>query len=181
MLKTLEYTDYSKEDIKESFPEFSEDKVNQMVELYETKILQPGILITSLNFDHSIISEIEDEFNDLIVTDGVLTGVIDLYNSKMTFEERMELREQHELFGSYGVCDSYEQVIDRFGLNESELEVTVSLTPIYKNEQSETGGWRWHKWGEYIGDKTITSEYLYEEEDIDLVYVYQVFVLKTKI
>lgn len=47
----------------------------------------------------------------------------------------------------------------------------VFFTPMVRAEQSPEGGWRWHKWGEYIGDHTPTAEYLYDEPEIERVYV----------
>lgn len=78
-------------------------------------------------------------------------------------------------FNSYGVCDSPEQLIANLPdevLYGSRL-FAVFLTPIRKNEQ-EDGGWRWHKWGPYIGTQTPTCEYLYDEPLIEEVYVYHV-------
>jgi hypothetical protein len=178
MLKTIKYKDYTENDVRRAFPELSNTEVTQMVAQYATEILQPGVLITELNFNHSITGSHEDAYDDLIITDGVLTGVIDLYNNEMTFKEKLEFSETHNTESTYGVCDTPEQVIEKFGLDKSELNVTVALTPIKKSDQPDCGGWRWHKWGQYIGDKEITSEYLYDETNIDVVYVYHIFILK---
>ncbi len=73
---------------------------------------------------------------------------------------------------SFYVVDSPEQFIERYHqlLEEDERIFAVFFTPIRRAEQSSEGGWRWHKWGEYIGDKTPTTEYLYDEPDIGEVY-----------
>lgn len=80
--------------------------------------------------------------------------------------------------GSYGVCDNIEQVKEKYGkwLNSPNIKFCVSFTKVEKSKQSESGGWRWHKWGEYIGTKTPQFEYLYDEgDDITEVYCYHIY------
>ncbi len=78
--------------------------------------------------------------------------------------------------GAYGVCDSIENLISKCPeLVTSERVFVVQLTPVVKSQQSSAGGWRWHKWGEYIGAYEPTTEYLYDEPSIERVYCYQIF------
>lgn len=65
----------------------------------------------------------------------------------------------------YGVCDSPEQFMAKFGpaLDALPSRYVVSFTVVRKDEQEPFGGWRWHKWGPYIGEKTPACEYLYDE------------------
>jgi len=77
---------------------------------------------------------------------------------------------------SYGVCDDYSQILNHFPvILNSKREFVIFVTPILKSEEPETGGWRWHKWGEYIGMQNPTMEYLADEPNIDKVYVFEVF------
>jgi len=71
------------------------------------------------------------------------------------------------------VVDSPEQFIERYHhlLEADERTFAVFFTVIRKADQSEEGGWRWHKWGEYLGSHTPQHEYLYDEEGIEEVYV----------
>jgi len=82
-------------------------------------------------------------------------------------------------FGCYGVCDNWKNLKAHLPLvvTESERKFVISLVPIYKEDQPERDGWRWHKWGEYIGEQTPTHEYLYDEPVIELVYAYHVYEL----
>jgi hypothetical protein len=83
--------------------------------------------------------------------------------------------------GEYGVCDNYQQILDQcpeLKLDNSRKFV-VTITPVLRKNQSPTGGWRWHKWGSYIGDKKPQCEYLYDEPEIDSVYVYHIYEKKT--
>lgn len=76
----------------------------------------------------------------------------------------------------YGVCDNADQLLRHFPeLEASDRTFVVTLTEVCKDEQPETGGWRWHKWGPYIGSHEPECEYLYDEEDIETVFVYHIY------
>lgn len=81
-------------------------------------------------------------------------------------------------FPTSGVCDYPDQVQEKFDLDGHEKQFFVSFVRIRREDESPSGGWRWHKWGEYIGDKDPQYEYLYDEKDIDEVYTYTVFEVK---
>ena len=74
---------------------------------------------------------------------------------------------------SYYVDDSPEDFIRKYRdiLEAHENKLAVFFTPIRKEDQDPKGGWRWHKWGEYIGEKTPEMEYIYDEPKISIVYV----------
>lgn len=79
----------------------------------------------------------------------------------------------------YGVCDNYEQILEReedidYYVNSDE-KFCILMTPIYKKEQPAEGGWRWCKWGDYIGDQESEAEYLYDEPNIEMVYVWSIY------
>ena len=80
----------------------------------------------------------------------------------------------------YGVCDTPEQLLATYDFEADPRNLVISLTQIVRADQSERGGWRWHKWGQYIGDHTPRHEYLYYEVDppIDSVYCFHVYELK---
>jgi len=77
----------------------------------------------------------------------------------------------------YGVCDNFFQILAKAPqIFEDPLrQFVITVTPIFRVEQSSEGGWRWHKWGEYIGTQEPKYEYLYDEKDIDKVYVYHIY------
>lgn len=78
---------------------------------------------------------------------------------------------------AYGVCDSPGQLIQDFGeaLADSARRFVVSFTRIQRADQPPSGGWRWHKWGPYVGHQQPTCEYLYDEANIEEVYTYHVY------
>lgn len=78
--------------------------------------------------------------------------------------------------GSYGVCDSYEQILELYPeLENSERQFVVTLTKVEREDQPEDFGWRWHKWGSYIGTQDPQHEYLYDDTHIDQVYCYHIY------
>jgi hypothetical protein len=84
----------------------------------------------------------------------------------------------HHQLHEYGVCDSPAQFMEVHGeklANDARREFVVSFVSIRKREQHPTGGWRWHKWGEYIGTQDPQCEYLYDEPVIDEVYTFHAY------
>ena len=91
-------------------------------------------------------------------------------------EERYEKYPENLSVFCYGVCDSPEQLLEACPeLLLPGREFVVTVTPIEKANQPEEGGWRWHKWGPYIGAQTQTCEYLYDEPLIEKVYCYHIY------
>ena len=92
------------------------------------------------------------------------------------FKEEYPKFEGSHFFPCCGVCDSPDQLLEKMPdeIRTGPRRFAVSLTPIVRSEQSPTGGWRWHKWGEYIGTQKPTREYLYDEPDIEKVYCFHV-------
>lgn len=95
------------------------------------------------------------------------------------FEEYPELP---GLCDAYGVCDNLDQVKWRCPtiVGSGSRKFIIILREIRKSDQPAQGGWRWHKWGEYIGAHYITSEYLYDEKVVDRVLVFHVYEQKTQ-
>lgn len=84
--------------------------------------------------------------------------------------------DQGNYIGVYGVCDNYQQVINKCPLLlEENHDYCISLVPVFRNKQPEQGGWRYHKWGDYIGNQNPQHEYLYHDKHIDLVYTYHIY------
>lgn len=76
----------------------------------------------------------------------------------------------------YGVCDSIENLLgEEPVLEDSKREFVVTMTPVLRTNQEAEGGWRWHKWGMYIGYQDPQHEYLYDENEINLVYCYHIY------
>lgn len=78
---------------------------------------------------------------------------------------------------SDGVADNLDQVKAHFRefIDDPVRQYVVSLVRMRKAEQPEHGGWRWHKWGEYIGTQQPMCEYLYDEPVIEEVCVFDIY------
>lgn len=80
----------------------------------------------------------------------------------------------------YCVCDNASQAVERYEslLEEKWLDANrtylLTLAPIFREFQEEQGGWRYYKWGEYIGVQEPYCEYLYDDKHIDLVYSFHI-------
>ncbi len=92
----------------------------------------------------------------------------------------------------YGVCDDVQQVLDKYGerLENDGHEYFIWFAPVFqdKSNAGKGGGWRWHKWGEYIGNLNPQYEYLDDEdfgEDwqgyVLCWHIYRIDAKKTKI
>lgn len=147
--------------------------------------------------------------SELKVSDGVYVGELDNLNnyfeafdihiydmyqdkelmSKSAGERLKALENRNELYGftkempyfsDYGVCDHYQQVLDLYPeMVTNTSEYFIFLTPVTKLTQPSYGGWRWHKWGKYIGTQDPQAEYLADEPEIEEVYCYHIYKLST--
>lgn len=76
---------------------------------------------------------------------------------------------------NYGVCDSLDQIKAQYPeLQDPARQFIIVLTGIWREDQPEVDGWRWCKWGPYIGDYKPKDEYLYNE-DIEGVIIYHIY------
>lgn len=80
---------------------------------------------------------------------------------------------------TYGVCDYPNQVVEKYPiLKEHPAKFFISFVRIRRDEQSEDGGWRWHKWGDYIGTRKPQCEYIHDEPEIEEVYTFSIYELE---
>lgn len=79
---------------------------------------------------------------------------------------------------NYGVCDTPEQFLSSFGdlLERDPKGFVVSFTHVSKDAQPPEGGWRWEKWGPYVGKGRPSREYLVDESGFSSgVYCYHIY------
>ena len=78
---------------------------------------------------------------------------------------------------AYGVCDNYQQIKKEHKdlIEEPNKKYVVIMTTVEREKQPCEGGWRWHKWGAYIGNQNPQHEYIYDDEHIDKVYCYSIY------
>ena len=78
----------------------------------------------------------------------------------------------------YGLCDNYRQILERDEdvkrwIDNPDRKFFLFLCCMWRENQPEHGGFRYHKWGGYIGDQELCSEYLYDDKDVDRVFTYR--------
>jgi hypothetical protein len=69
---------------------------------------------------------------------------------------------------SHGVADSVEQLKEYFKdeIEDPSRRYFIACTPVFQDRENRGrgGGWRWHKWGEYIGKLDPQHEHLDDED-----------------
>lgn len=102
--------------------------------------------------------------------DDILRKSRQLMQQGVPFEDihRME----HNAW-DYGVADNIEQIIDYYNNNTGFKGNHVIF--VNKIRKYYNGGWRWHKWGQYIGTQNPQCEYLDDEPEINEVLIYSIY------
>lgn len=100
------------------------------------------------------------------VKTGIYESTCDFNWFVNTFSDSHRLLMPESLFG---VADNPNQIIKYGNEKLSNAEYVVDYFIVKKEDQDPHNGWRWHKWGAYIGNKTQRFEYLYDEPDITKV------------
>jgi hypothetical protein len=135
----------------------------------------------TLKTEEDIIPEFRDIFRKL-KPKKIKKG----YYRSLTWNDDLYIKEKIERYPElkispygvpYGVCDSPKQFEEKYGqlIKQSEKKFFVSFVRLQKKHESPTGGWRWHKWGPYIGKQKPKCEYLYDEPIINEVYTYHIY------
>lgn len=127
-------------------------------------IQEVGIYQSSFPFNFP-----EDEFKEL---------------KKLTFDDKYKIFPNYEKV-TYGVADNIEQIKEYYKeeVDDTEKKYCLALTPVYqeKENKGKGGGWRWHKWGKYIGELDSKCEYLDDEdfgEDFEYVITFTLYEIK---
>lgn len=134
---------------------------------------------TIVEFDKPILAILEIIAGDRPKLRKILDGVWQCphFNFEHCVEEKLEIYPD-ELEQPHGVADNIDQVLNFLKLHEREEEYCVAFTELLRENEPESGGWRWHKWGDYIGTREPQCEYLAHEPEIDRVIVWHVYRFK---
>lgn len=164
-------------------------------------------LITKENYSEDIILEEDSKDLDITgIYMSDLNGHYDIEGlTNFNEVDDFELIDKYKFFPMNGVSDNASQVknylnkiiniylngtsknvyfFEGQGLfnlikNEPNYKFILLLTPIINNHDTSLwGGWRWHKWGEYIGKHNPQYEYLDHETGIDYVLVWKLCIVK---
>ena len=81
----------------------------------------------------------------------------------------------------YGVADSIAQIKEFYKeeIEDQGKKYFINITPVWqdKGNEDQGGGWRWHKWGPYIGKLNPQCEYLDDEDfgdDFEYILVFHI-------
>lgn len=140
-----------------------------------------GLYYTGFNFDflgEEIIKKefwLQDEIRNLFQQSYKLIDEGKTKEAKFFSDQAVELLKN---FADYGVCDYPEQVAEVYPSLESDSRrFLVAFNIIRYADQGEMG-WRWHKWGPYIGTRDPQGEYLADEApDFGDVYTFSIYEL----
>lgn len=164
-------------------------------------------LITKENYPGDIILEEDSKNLDITgIYMSDLNGHYDIEElTNFNEVDEFELIDKYKFFPMSGISDNASQVknylnkiiniylngtskdvyfFEGQGLfnlikNEPNYKFILLLTPIINNHDTSLwGGWRWHKWGEYIGKHNPQYEYLDHETGIDYVLVWKLCIVK---
>mgnify|MGYP000882924946 CR=1 FL=1 len=108
--------------------------------------------------------------------DHFVKSMGNLLHAEVDGRDPLVVMREDGILSSYGVCDGHENLLshpDYAPVLAGPRKLTVFLTEVARAAQPERGGWRWHKWGPYIGSYESKHEYLYDEE-IDRVFVFSI-------
>jgi hypothetical protein len=117
------------------------------------------------------------------------------FRFNFTFEEflefknksRIPLEQSYNLFSpnfekvSFGISDNIEQIKKYYKeeIEDNKRKFFIACTPVFQDKENKGkgGGWRWHKWGKYIGELNTQFEYLDDEDfgdDFKYVIVFKI-------
>lgn len=116
-----------------------------------------GIYETHLNFEHEIENLIADHWPSFALGMGV---------------------GRDDWFNSYGVVDHWTQLPLKV-LDEDPRPLLVYLARHRREDQPEYG-WRWHKWGPYLGVHEGATDYEYLRDALDVVEVFSYCIVELK-
>ena len=111
----------------------------------------------------------EHNFTYIPQTDSTFLVETGIYRDNFDFNfSEDDSIEELERISDYGVADNVEQIKTYFNkyINNLTEKYIISITPVFQHKENkgEWSGWRWHKWGEYIGTLNPQCEYLDDEE-----------------
>lgn len=128
-------------------------------------VVEEGIFIPAIPF-----SFVEDEFEEF---------------QNMTYDDRYGFSSDIGNKSVYGVADNIEQIKEYYkeAIDDPNNNYTIFISQVFQNKENagKGGGWRWHKWGPYIGKLDSQCEYLDDEkfgDDFSHVITFQIMRFK---
>lgn len=186
------------EELRKENPEIFKDEDDS------GSMFQPWKLMNNENYSNLILEEDDPDLD----TTGIYLEALNARHhiERLTDYKTVNPMSNKYLYtvNTYGVADNATQVIrhlenslktyfygndfdDEFYLGKSlvkmielypEYKLVLLMTPHMNTKDCSWGGWRWHKWGEYIGVHEPQHEYLSYEKGIDYVLSYSLEIVR---
>ena len=89
-----------------------------------------------------------------------------------------EINNIRENAWDFGVADDIQQVLGYYADRDPEIykgNHVIFINTVKRNPNAPCCGWRWHKWGKYIGTQNPQCEYLNDETDIEEVVCFSIY------
>ena len=167
------------------FDRQGEDWLLRLESTMTTRIEKGVYLTETFNFDHMIANKrsgwhgIEFNPNQALFAQRLHKRSPENYPAYTGPNPQVltDLHKTEKLINEYGVVDSPEQLRALYDFEADPRQLAISFVLLEKKNMAPEGGWRWHKWGPYLGTQNPQCEYLYDEPDIYEVYVYHIYEL----
>ena len=197
MLTSLKFHNTNPSGIQKKFPEYPDAFIvypNLEHEIFkDVKGISPDVPVIFVNpieigiyqggFAFDITVNLCSDYNiqkirgysEMLVFDGKPVS----FSTFTNISDYFKLGEKRSL---YGVADDIEQIKEYFkpAIDNPNVNFVISITEINKRFQPSSDGWRWHKWGKYIGKQNPQCEYIHDEPEIEKVLVFQGYYLDKK-
>lgn len=166
-------------EIKAEYPDFSFDEVEELEDVFcpYDQLLENAEWLKNYKpvaVDHRPSAELHSIYACGLSSDEYTLKAITDYKRVLNVDSPI-------YWYGYGVADNASQILDyyerllaEYGDYMNSRKFIITMSPIFRENQPENGGWRWHKWGQYIGDFKQQHEYLYDEKGIDYVWVFTI-------
>ena len=155
------------------------DKINNIIlEEDDSTIDFTGVYMTHLNGDHDIDNLTNYRTLKPYETknDFLICGVSDNATQVKKYIDECIHTYQHNdetNIDKYFEGENLVQFMDAMEKQNCEYGFVLLLTPIVNEHNGEWGGWRWCRYGEYIGHHKIKHEYLNDEKGVDFVFTWE--------
>lgn len=149
--------------------------------------VRDGIYLTDLNPEHHFLEAGLDVYQGYGSCYQTAKQMVDYREENgLSFIPLYDIAELYKMaiYGevshtTYGLCDNPDQILKKWShLEAGHQRHFITATPIYREHEPEWGGFRFHKWGEYIGEHELEYEYLVDQKEIDVIYVFHIHTLK---